>query len=99
MEQVQVELYAHVPNFAVLRLPPRRFAGVLAQGDSLCILWDHARAVLAAAESGDLDDARDEARYLVDDLEQRLRAYVDVLDRAEMALPFRRPAFAEQPNE
>jgi len=78
-EHVQVELYGHVPNFAVLRLPTRRFPGVLIQGDSL-VLCGQAQAVLAALEGGDLDDARDEARYLVDDLKQRVRAYVDVLD-------------------
>jgi hypothetical protein len=66
---------------------------------SLSILCDQAQAVLAALESGDLGDARDEARCLVDDLDQRLRAYIDVLDRAGIALPFRRPAFKKQPNE
>lgn len=35
MERVQVELYEHVPDFAVLRLPPCRFPGVLIQGDNL----------------------------------------------------------------
>ena len=71
---------------------------MLIQGDSLTILCGQAQAVLAALESGDLDDARDEARYLVDDLEERVLAYVDVLDRAGIALPFRRPASQEQPT-
>jgi hypothetical protein len=104
MEHVEVELYEHVPNFAVLRLPLRRFPGVLIQGDSLRILWDQARYVLAALEAGEpdteqLDEARGAARDPAEGLEGRLRAYIDVLDRAGVGLPFRRPTFQEQPTE
>jgi hypothetical protein len=99
MEPVEVELYEHVANFAVLRLPTRRFPGVLVQGDSLSVLYSQARAVRAALDTGDFDQAREAVQDLVEDLEVRLRAYIDVLDRAGIRLPFTRPVFQEQPNK
>src|SRR5205823_6521629 len=96
---VQAELYEHVPNFAVLRLSTRRFPGVLVQGDSLRTLYGQAKAARLALDTGDLGQARGAVQDLAEDLEWRLRAYVDALDRAGIRLPFTRPVFQEQPNE
>ena len=98
MEHVEVELYAHEPNFAVIRLPPRRFPGVLVQGDSLSVLCNQARAVLAALHTGHFEQARDEARSLAQDLDDQLQGYMATLEREGIGLPFSRPV-AQQPPD
>ncbi|MEU4715885.1 hypothetical protein AB0F73_19800, partial [Micromonospora purpureochromogenes] len=53
MERIEVDLHER-GNAAVLRLPPRRFPGVLIQGDSLSVLREDVELVRAALRAGDL---------------------------------------------
>lgn len=45
MERVEIELLTPVENNAVVRLPGRRFPGVVIQGDSLSILVERVRSL------------------------------------------------------
>ncbi|WP_442810279.1 MULTISPECIES: DUF6959 family protein [unclassified Streptomyces] len=53
MERVEAELFTDGGNNAVVRLPPRRFPGVLIQGDSLSVIHSEVAEVLEACDQGD----------------------------------------------
>jgi hypothetical protein len=100
MERVEVDLHTGQHNFAVLRLPARRFPGVLVQGDSLYALRQQVAEIQSALRAGDLQQAREATDSLGGDLDELLGVYVDVLDAAAIGLPFSRPAGdREQPIE
>nr|WP_251829139.1 hypothetical protein [Streptomyces sp. ATCC 21386] len=50
MERVEAELFTDPGNDAVVRLPPRRFPGVLIQGDSLSIIRADVAEIVAACD-------------------------------------------------
>ncbi|MGY5126248.1 DUF6959 family protein [Streptomyces nigrescens] len=69
VERAEAELFTDGGNDAVVRLPGRRFPGVLMlmQGDSLHILRSDLTEVVEACERGDLAVARDSAGLLLAD--------------------------------
>lgn len=88
MERFEAELFTDGGNDAVVRLPGRRFPGVLMQGDSLHILRSDLAEVLEACERGDLVEARDSAGLLLANLDALLTRYADALQEHEMSLPY-----------
>lgn len=78
-------------NDAVLRLPRRRFPGVLVQGDSLHVLVEEVERVQHALNGGDLAGARAELDAVAQRLGQLRDIYISVLDAAGIGLPFTRP--------
>ncbi|MEV0808744.1 hypothetical protein [Micromonospora sp. NPDC050200] len=91
MERIEVDLHAR-GNAAVLRLPPRRFPGLLLQGDSLSVLREDVELIRSALRAGDQAAAREWADHLGAELDGLLGHYIAVLDRAGITLPFRRPS-------
>jgi hypothetical protein len=59
MERIEVELFSHPGNNAIVRMPGRRFPGVLIQGDSLSNLRHEVARVAEACARGDLNEARE----------------------------------------
>lgn len=59
MVKIEVELFTDQGNNAVVRLPARRFPGVLIQGDTLRGLLEATNEALGAIEQNKLPDARD----------------------------------------
>ena len=55
--------------------PPRRFPGVLIQGDSLSITRNDVAGIVKACDQGDVDEARDEAAFLLSNLDELLAHY------------------------
>jgi predicted RNase H-like HicB family nuclease len=45
METKPVDIYSEASNFAIVRIPSRRFPGCVVQGDSLSALLGNAKAV------------------------------------------------------
>ncbi|MEU9365584.1 hypothetical protein AB0D71_12690 [Streptomyces avermitilis] len=88
MERVEAELFTDGRNDAVVRLPGRRFPGVLIQGDSLHILRSDLAEVVEACERGDLADARDSAGLLLAGLDALLTRYADALREHEIPRPY-----------
>ncbi|MGC4983242.1 DUF6959 family protein [Streptomyces sp. DT193] len=88
MERVEAELFSDGGNDAVVRMPGRRFPGVLVQGDSLHILRSDMAEVMEACERGDLDEARDSAGLLLDYLDTLLVRYEAALGEHEMPRPY-----------
>ncbi|MEV1064119.1 hypothetical protein [Streptomyces sp. NPDC050263] len=88
IERIEAELFTDGGNNAVVRLPGRRFPGVLVQGDSLHILRTDAAELVDACERGDLADARDGAGLLLAGLDALLDRYAAALAEHEMPRPY-----------
>ncbi|CAL9309306.1 MULTISPECIES: DUF6959 family protein [Streptomyces] len=88
MERIEAELFTEGGNDAVVRLPGRRFPGVLVQGDSLHILRSDVDEVMRACERGDLAEARDSAAFLLTNLDALLARYEVALSEHEIPRPY-----------
>lgn len=88
MERIEAELFTDGGNGAVVRMPGRRFPGVLVQGDSLHILRSETAEVAEACERGDLDGARDSAGLLLENLDTLLVRYEAALRAHEIPRPY-----------
>ncbi|MEU9272793.1 hypothetical protein AB0E04_46520 [Streptomyces sp. NPDC048251] len=88
MERIEAELFTAGGNNAVVRLPGRRFPGVLVQGDSLYILRTDMAELVEACDRGDLGDARDAAGLLLAGLDALLERYGAALDEHEIPRPY-----------
>ncbi|MGW8566108.1 DUF6959 family protein [Isoptericola sp. NPDC055881] len=90
MERVEVELFSDPGNDAVVRMPGRRFPGVLIQGDSPHELRENVQASLELVTGRRISDARDELQALVAQLDKSLDRYEAALAAHRLPLPFRR---------
>ncbi|MGW7426254.1 DUF6959 family protein [Streptomyces sp. NPDC054813] len=88
MEHIEAELFTDGGNDAVVRLPGRRFPGVLVQGDSLHILRSDAAELMEACERGDMADVQDSAGLLLTGLDALLKRYEDALERHGIPTPY-----------
>src|SRR5262245_3229858 len=84
----QVEVLSAATNASILRMPGRRFPGVLVQGDSLSILLDEALDVLAALSDKPDSEAFDAALNLAETLESLLAHYETTLNQKGLELPY-----------
>ncbi|MDX3639311.1 DUF6959 family protein [Streptomyces sp. MB09-02B] len=88
MERVEVELFTDAGNDAVVRLPGRRFPGVLVQGDTLRILSADVAELVELCAAGELEEARQAASLLQEELGAKLQRYTDALDAHGERHPF-----------
>ncbi|MFI6562755.1 DUF6959 family protein [Streptomyces sp. NPDC050534] len=88
MERVEAELFTDAGNDAVVRLPGRRFPGVLVQGDTLRILSADVAELVELCAVGDLEEARQAASLLQEELGAKLQRYTDALDAHGERHPF-----------
>lgn len=88
MERVEVELFSDGGNNAVVRMPGRRFPGVLVQGDSLWVLRQDVAEIRDACRSGDGAEALESAEFLLERLDSILLRYTDALERHGMRRPY-----------
>ncbi|MEU9348050.1 hypothetical protein AB0D74_43330 [Streptomyces sp. NPDC048278] len=88
MERIEAELFTDGGNDAVVRMPGRRFPGVLVQGDSLRILRSDVAEVVEACERGDLDEARESAGLLLASLDALLTRYEAALAEHDIPRPY-----------
>ncbi|MFF3323205.1 DUF6959 family protein [Streptomyces sp. NPDC002889] len=88
MERVEAELLTDGGNKAVMRLSPRRFPGVLIQGDSLSILRSEVAELVEACDQGDIAGAREAVGLLLADLDELLARYAAALEAHEIPRPY-----------
>ena len=88
MERVEAELFTDGGNDAVVRLPGRRFPGVLIQGDTLSILRSDVAELVDLCTAGDLEAARHAASLLQAELSSKLQRYIDALGAHGVPRPF-----------
>ena len=79
MKELTVLLYGEQTNNAVLKLPDRKYPGVLVQGDTLKNLLDTGELVASLARQQGNDDLADEAEGLAEMLRDIYQAYVQEL--------------------
>ncbi len=88
MERVEAELFTDGGNNAVVRLPPRRFPGVLIQGDSLSIIRSEVAEVVESCDQNDLAGARETAGLLLANLDDLLARYSAALEAHKIPRPY-----------
>jgi hypothetical protein len=88
MKRVEVDLLGDAVNAVVLRVPGRRFPGIVIQGDSLSILQSTVERLVAALADARLSDATDEAVELRELLKGYKHAYEEAMTAAGLALPY-----------
>jgi hypothetical protein len=86
----ELELWAPHANSAVVRLPGRRFPGVVIQGDSLSIFLDLAMEVVERIPATADDELRGAAEELAEKLAMHLEIYESVLQARGLSLPYSR---------
>lgn len=77
MKKIEVEIFTDQGNNAVLRLPDRKFPGLLLQGDTLKNLTEAAERVAELSDGGG-SELKEEAAELADSLRDLLRWYESV---------------------
>lgn len=91
MKRVQLDVITDATNVAVIRMPGRRFPGILLQGDSLNylrVLSQSLKTRLADIEDEDLVCTVTELEAL---LQGYARAYEVALEREGLDLPYSKP--------
>jgi hypothetical protein len=90
IESKHIEVLSEASNLAVVRMPGRKFPGVVIQGDSLSILVSAAEIIRSRVPAGD-EILREAAEELCRLLTHRLAHYEEVLRENGIELPYARP--------
>ena len=90
MKEAEVELYSEATGAAIVRVPGRRFPGVVLQGDSLSILHVNAKDLSTRLKELGVQD--EELLYAAQELQEqllsRLLHYQQVLAVHGIELPY-----------
>ena len=90
MKEAQVEMYSEAAGSAIVRIPGRRFPGVVLQGDSLSILHVNAKDLSTRLKELGVQD--EELLYAAQELQEqllgRLLHYQQVLAAHGIELPY-----------
>ena len=95
VERLELEVYSKASNAAVVRVPGRKFPGMVIQGDSVAIMLGLAEDIWAATEATD-SEVSASAEMLRDQLRALLTHYEAVMAEHGMSLPYGR-RIAEDP--
>jgi hypothetical protein len=87
MDHIPMDVYAIDGNVAVVKLPSRRFPGILVQGDTMRMLADLVQEALDADDRAASQQVLSEAYDLIGDL---LSVYENALRNAGERLPYER---------
>jgi hypothetical protein len=88
MKRIEVEVFSETVNCPVLRMPQRRFPGVLVQGDSLAILQGLADEILELSACGDKEELALAVRMLKDKVAGYLDSYERTMSQSGLELPY-----------
>jgi len=70
MERIKLEVFSQAVNCGIVKMPGRRFPGVVMQGDSLYALYINAKRILKLTKTITSDsELIEEIKFLVDNLE------------------------------
>jgi hypothetical protein len=88
MEIKNLEVFSEATNSGIVRMPGRKFPGVVIQGDSLSVFFHEAMCAVEA-----LADSKDEEAFLgalmmAERLESHLRGYEEALKAEGINLPY-----------
>jgi hypothetical protein len=86
VDRIELDVLTLATNQAVIRLPGRKYPGIVLQGDSLSILASDAREVADALAAG--GDPAEDAADLADRLDALLGHYARTLTAHGIPLPY-----------
>lgn len=84
------KILSHVPNSGIVQMPGRRFPGIVMQGDSLSIAFDHVAFCLANAKTRRDEEVYFELLMFAETLQAQLMHYEETLSKLGMSLPYTR---------
>jgi predicted RNase H-like HicB family nuclease len=85
---IEVEALTEQHNYAVIRLPERKFPGVVVQGDSLSILVENLRRGVELLRDGRHEDGVGEITEALEVLEGVKRGYEAALSAHSIPRPY-----------
>jgi hypothetical protein len=88
MKRVEIEMFSEATNCPVVRVPHRRFPGVVLQGDSLRNLFGMAEEVCKLAVGVPNPGLSDAAEELRDTLAEYVTAYEQTMRANGLELPY-----------
>lgn len=91
MKTEHIEVFSEAINKPVLRMPGRKFPGILLQGDTVSSLYSLARMLAANAEKHADPEMTDLAQQMKDELSEILSEYEHVLKANNLSLPYVTP--------
>ena len=88
MKQVELEILSETTNCPVVRMPQRRFPGVVIQGDSLKLLFDLADEVCGISAGMSNEDLAAAAAALKEKLAAYVAVYEQTMQTSGLELPY-----------
>lgn len=91
MEKLELEVFSQTVNCGIVKMPNRKFPGIVVQGDSLQIMYCDAKYILELAK-GLMTESEfiEEIEMLVQKLESYLAIYEHTLEVHNIELPYRK---------
>ena len=91
MEKIEVEAFCLVTNAAVIRVPGRRFPGIVIQGDSMSIMWALVQEIARLSCECDNEELTDTIDELMGLVTGYLSVYERTLEDHNHPLPYETP--------
>jgi hypothetical protein len=88
MTKIEVESFSNTTNAVVVRLPGRKFPGIVLQGDSLKILLDSAIEVARLSRGSNVSGLEESAEEVARLLNGYSQAYEEALKKHHQPLPY-----------
>jgi hypothetical protein len=90
MQSVEVEALSITVNAAVIRMPGRKFPGIVIQGDSMKIIVDWVREIADLSRDCNIPELREPIDELMNLVSGHLRNYELALEEHGQPLPYER---------
>lgn len=91
MEKKEIEIYAHSSDGSVVRMPGRRFPGVVIEGDAMSIIYNFSKSILERVQEDADADLIAWAQELKDIVHSQLHTYEEAMSRHGLDLPYPGP--------
>ena len=88
MKDLTVELYTEQTNYAIIKLPVRKFPGVLFQGDSLFTLYSRINSIAKRISKLKDEELIDDINEIQELLSVLVQNYENVLSEHDIQLPY-----------
>lgn len=88
MESMTVEVFSNIINNPIVKIPGRKFPGVVIQGDSLRILYGLAEDIYELCKNAESEELKDLTIELKESLANRLAQYEAVLKAHKLDPPY-----------
>lgn len=88
MEKLELEIYSQAVNQGIVKMPGRRYPGIVIQGDTMSSLASTAKVIYELAKMTPNIELTEEASDLKDRLDGYLAHYESVLGEHDIELPY-----------